>query len=409
MRRSRNSYFISAGEFSGDLLAADLVTAIRDRAPKLKCFGLAGDHMIAAGVEPIASMKDFNVMGIWEVAKKLPQIAMAKRSILHSIDLKQPAFAVLVDFPGFHMNLAEELHLRGIPVFQYVAPKLWAWGEGRAKKLREIFECILGVLPFEEEFFRKRGVPYHFVGSPHRDRVAKIKVTAADLGLPKDRPIIALLPGSREIEARLLLPALMLIAKEIRRKLPHAYFVVPVAKSLDMALVCQILGSSFPRSNSEQAGKSGGSFISDPDMVLDGVQFVRGMSLELMAVADAAVLASGTATLECALAGTPMSVIYKVSPMSYGLIKRLSKVQYASLVNLILNRNLVHEYIQDFSPAEVAKDVIELLANPARRQEVLDGYAEISSQLTEHAAFHAAGIICTKMAGVLPQSSHLRP
>lgn len=417
MRRSRNSYFISAGEFSGDLLAADLVNAIRDLDPRLKSYGLAGDQMIKAGVEPVARMNEFNVMGVWEVAKKLPQIAMAKRRILHAIDLQPPAFAVLVDFPGFHINLAQELKLRGIPVFQYVAPKLWAWGESRAAKLREVFECVLGILPFEEEFFKARQVPYYFVGSPHRDRMSKINVAAADLGWPVDRPIVGLLPGSRETEMRLLLPALLAIAREIRRHIPSVYFVVPVAKSLEMNLVRELLGITQLQSESDgtvQASHAVGGKIhavdhqsEDDGFVFGDIQFVRGMSLEVMKVAKAVVLASGTATLECALAGTPMSVIYMVSPLSYGIIKKFAKVQYASLVNLILQRNLVHEFIQHFSPNQVATDVVELMLNPTRRQEVLDGFAEIRTQLTEHAAYRAADIICTKMA--LPQSSHLRP
>ena len=408
MKRKSPWYFISAGEFSGDLLAADLVNAIRDVVPRMKPFGLAGEAMKTCGVEPIAEMHEFNVMGIWEVVRKLPEIAMSRKRILHAIDLRQPAFAVLVDFPGFHMALAEDLKMRGIPVFQYVAPKLWAWGEGRAAKLRENYEEVLGVLPFEEEFFKKRQVPYTYVGSPHRDRVSKVNVTAADLGLPPGVPIVAMLAGSRPAELRNMLPILVNIARYIKQQVPDALFLFPVALSLTFEQVEQVLGD---RLEDFSAGSGVAQEISRKIGAkwFKGMAFFPGMSLETMSIADVAVVTSGTATLECALAGTPMSVVYLVGGISYAIMRRIAKVQYISLVNLMLNRPLIREFLQEFTPSEVANDVVELLKNDERRQTVLDGFEELKAGLSEHAAYHAAKAIVTRISAALPISSNLRP
>ena len=187
----RERYFISAGELSGDLIGGDLVQALKTAAPHLEPFGIAGEAMERAGVEPVAKVADFSVMGVFEVARKLAELRMLEARILAAIDRRRPTLAVLIDNPGFHLRLAEQLRMRGIRVIQYVAPKLWAWGSGRIGAVRRNFDLVLGILPFEEKFFRSQGVAYQYVGCPLKDRTDKVMVQPEALGLEAGRPVVA--------------------------------------------------------------------------------------------------------------------------------------------------------------------------------------------------------------------------
>ena len=182
MKRGREC-FISVGEHSGDLLASDLVLSLKDRFSKISFFGMTGDALQSAGVESIGSIDELSVMGFVEVLKKLPDLLALEKRILAAVDRRQPEFAILVDFPGFHFRLAEQLKLRGVKVIQYVAPKVWAWGEGRVAKLRKDFDLVLGIFPFEAGYFAEKGVNFRYIGSPHKDRMNKVIVKREDLGL----------------------------------------------------------------------------------------------------------------------------------------------------------------------------------------------------------------------------------
>jgi lipid-A-disaccharide synthase len=344
-------YFISAGEVSGDLIAADLIVAMRSIQPKLRAFGVTGETMKRAGAYEVASIEALSVMGITDVLKAVPDLVMLESNLLAVIDRMKPKFAVLVDYPGFHLRLADQLKLRGIPVFQYVAPKLWAWGEGRAKALRDLFHGVLGILPFEEEFFKSRGINYHFVGCPIKDRTDKVIVDKQKFGFSSDDIVIACLPGSRPSEIRLNLPTIRLVTEELKRRIPAAQFLVPVADGLPWDLIQSVTG--LPARDKSERGSDW--------QTLGHLTFVRRMSLEVMALADAAIVASGTATLECALVKTPMVVVYTMSDLSYQIAKRAVKLPYVSLVNLVAGSYLVKEYIQEFSILDVANEVYDLL------------------------------------------------
>ena len=387
------TYFIAAGEHSGDLLGADLVLTLKERLGRLTCFGIAGNAMINAGVDPIAHVSDFSVMGITEVAKKIPDLKLLESRILSWVDQANPRFAILIDNPGFHIRLAEQLKMRGIPVIQYVAPKLWAWGAGRVQAVKSAYELVLGILPFEEEFFRNHGVPYEYVGSPQKDRIDKVIINRAALGLPANRQVIACLPGSRISEIQLNLPIIHTLSKMVRAEVPDAMFVVPVAPNLELEQVLHVL----------QAGTDvtarripPGDSIAAQSWECQGLRFVRGMSLEIMASADAAIVASGTATLECALLGTPMVVIYRMSDISYQIAKKVVKVSSVSLVNLISGQKLVREFIQDFSFEEAAKEVVSLLNDKERRRFLAQNFEEIKDRLKGAAAETAAQIIAKR-------------
>jgi lipid-A-disaccharide synthase len=378
---SGKSYLISAGEFSGDLLAADLVHSLRGIRPDLMPFGIAGETMIRSGVKPLANISELSVMGVMEVARKIADIRMLEQRILAWVDRAKPAFAILVDFPGFHFRLAEQLRLRGVLVYQYVAPKVWAWGQSRVSQLRDDFAGVYGVLPFEEEFFLQHGVPYTYVGSPHYDRMSKLEVTPEVLGLTPGRKVIAFLPGSRLSELKGILPVMMDIRKEIEHSEPDTLCVIPLAPGLRWEDVAPIIGAADTDADSGERWHA------------KGFWWLRGMSLELMKTSSSAVVASGTATLECALAGTPMVVVYVMNDLTYAVAKRAVKLKWVSLVNLLMNQEVVKEYIQVIDPVAVARDVLELSADTDARRVMKGHFDHLISRLEPGAAERTAKLI----------------
>jgi lipid-A-disaccharide synthase len=378
--------FISVGEYSGDLLGAELVLQLKKEFPKLDYFGVTGPALAQSRVTSIASIDELNVMGIVEVARKISDIREVERRVLAWIDRLEPRFAVLVDFPGFHFQLAEQLKLRGIPVFQYVAPKLWAWGRGRVEGLKRDFTKVLGVLPFEEDFFTSQGVRYEYVGSPHADRMSKIQVSARDLGLKNESPIIAFMPGSRKTEVDLIFPHMIDVRNRLKSILPEAQCVVPIADSLSWSDFSGFFGCEAKPHGDEHKMFFAHDFW-----------WMSGGSLELMKVSTAALVASGTATLECALAETPMVVIYVMNDMSYAIAKRMVSLKWVSLVNLLMNRSVVSEHIQDINTAKIAEELVELTQESPRRRVMKEHLRELTLSLKPQAAANAAKSIRLSM------------
>lgn len=371
--------------------------------PKLAPFGVVGAAMLNAGVDQVASIDDFSVMGFAEVAKKLGHLRMLESSLLHWVDQIQPKFAVLIDNPGFHLRFAEQLRMRGVRTFQYVAPKIWAWGQGRAPSIKRNFDMVLGILPFEEEFYKSKGVTYEYVGSPLKDRIDKVIIKRESLGLPLDRPVIACLPGSRPSEVKLNLPTIAAVRAILARQIPDALFVVPVSANLSVEEM--VAAMSYGGTPLKIEHKEAGDGLAVPTMAAGGLRFVKGMSLELMASADVGILASGTATLECALLGTPMVVIYTMNELTYQIAKRAVKVPYVSLVNLMAGRRLVAEFIQDFTFEDVAAEVLSLLNDQVKRKSIRDSFEDIRDRLKGTAADNAA----TAIAGVFGDGRPLAP
>ncbi len=392
--KKKDSYFISAGEASGDLLGADLALALRDIMPRAIPFGITGPKMNSAGVKEIASIDQFSVMGFMEVVQKIPELRMLEQKILSDIEKQGPSFAILIDNAGFHLRLAEQLRMRGIRVIQYVAPKVWAWGEGRVEKIKRDFEMVLGILPFEKSFFNKHEVPYHYVGSPIKDRTEKVMVSRENLGLSKEKRIVACLPGSRYSEIARTLPILKALKNIVARKCEDVEFMAPIAPNLTLKPMVARLGID-PDEYDASENRTPGFAI--PSYNVEGITFVQGMNLELMSAADVAIVTSGTATLECALVGTPMVVIYSMNDITYQIAMKKMKVQWASLVNLIADKELVHEYIQDFSNEVVADDVVSLLNDRARRDQVTNDFMDLRDQLKGSAARTAAELIAANM------------
>ncbi len=372
MPRANRPIFISAGEFSGDLLAADLVPALASVFPGCEFYGVTGPAMSGAGVRGVADITSFGVMGFAEVVRKVGSLAILEKSIFAAVERIDPAFVVTVDFPGFHFRLAEHCRRIGIPVYQYVAPKLWAWGAGRINRLKSDFSGVLGILPFEQDFFQSKGVRYQYVGCPHVDRMARVSVDRAVFGFPKrsmDHPLVLLLPGSRMSEIVAIAPLLRRIALALLGEIPGIQFAVPVAGSLDPTFVA----SQFPG--------------------IPSLKVVPGASLELMTISDAAVVASGTATLECCLAELPMVVVYEMSALTHAIATRVVTVKHASLVNLLAGETVVPEFIQDVNAIDVSLQVRDLLQDPAVRSRQIEGIRLANSSLKGGAAISAAACI----------------
>lgn len=387
------TYFISGCEPSGDLLAADLVQALAARGIE-GATGIAGPSMRAAGVAAMAHMEDFAVMGFVEVLKHLPRLKLLEIELLEKIRRARPRFAVLVDYPGFHLRLAEELRRMRIPVIQYVAPQLWAWGEHRTERLRRVTDLVLGIMPFEEEFFRGRGVNFQYVGTPQVDRAQRAIGDATHFGFAEGAVKIGFFPGSRVSEVSRIVPRVQDIRSSLFKDHPEAEVAVSVAPSLPLGPFRPLFATEAAYDQAEKALASHG-------MARDAGQrtvFVRGNSLGLMKTVDAALVTSGTATLECALSLTPMAVVYVTSPLTYWMARRVVKLPYISLVNLVAGRPLVHEYLQHFSPADAAARLWRLATQEEARNGLRSEFQTLFARVRGEPAKHAAQAIQSFLA-----------
>lgn len=386
---SNPCYFISACEPSGDLLAQDLVLALREVLPELTATGIAGPAMRDIGVRAVARAEDFAVMGFVEVLKHLPRLKALEVQILEQISRLQPQFAVLVDYPGFHMRLAEMIRAMGIPVIQYVAPQLWAWGAKRVVKLRAVTDLVLGIMPFEEAFFREHRVNYHYVGTPQVDRARQTQLTGHDFGLDAKVPVLGFFPGSRVSEVRRIGPKIRALRAALHAVDPILECAVSVAPTVPIEDFEFLLTDTQDAAAMHQALASQGWWRD----AAARTTFVRGQSLKLMKRVHAALVTSGTATLECALIGTPMAVIYVTSPLTYQIAKRAVKLPAISLVNLVAGKPLVREFIQDFSIEEAMSHLRMLVTDQNLRQTQRDGFQILFQNLQGSPGSHGAQVI----------------
>ena len=371
---------ISCGEPSGDLYGAELVRHLRQSIPDLDVFGLGGDRLQAQGARLVAHVRDLAVVGLLEVVSHLPRLRKAFRAVLEEVDAARPDLVVLVDYPDFNLRLARQVHRRGIPVFYYVSPQVWAWRRGRVRGIRETVSRMLVIFPFEEALYREAGVPVTFVGHPLVDLVRPAPDRAAFLracGLHPERPVVAVLPGSRSKEVGHNLAALGRAAELLRQRHPELQFLVALAPSIDRAPVERAFAGC-------------------------GARLVAGSTHAALGSATLALVASGTATVEAALLGVPMVVVYRISRLSYGLGRPLVKVPHFAMVNLIAGRAVVPELMQsDFTPERVAAEVSALLDDPGRREAMRRDLAEVRHRLGEPgASARAAGLVAEALVQV---------
>jgi len=369
---------ISAGEASSDLYGAQLIVALRRRARSedepLDFVGVGGDSMRAAGCEIVVEARHLAVVGMTEIIGRLPKIYSEFRKLLRAVDAMEvkPAAAVVIDSPAFNFRVAREMHRRGIPVIYFVAPQLWAWREYRVKRIQKWVKKVLCIFPFEEEFYRKYGVDVEYVGHPLAD-LAEPAISRAEYarenGLDPKATWIALLPGSRKREVfsnlKTMLESAVLLGREVTSKVE---FLIPVAANLE---------ASWMRMRIAEVEMS----TREPDLELFTIVPVSSARPALYH-SGAAVIASGTATVEAALMGCPFVAVYRLSTLTFWAAKRLVKVSHAAMPNLIAGREIVPELLQnDFTAERVAAELKSLLEDHSKREHMIAGFAEVRSKL----------------------------
>jgi lipid-A-disaccharide synthase len=387
--------FISAGEASGDMYASRLAAELAQRAGA-HLFGMGGERMAEAGVELIAHSSDVAVSGISEVWSKLPVLKKTMARLTEAAVARKPSLAILTDFPSFHLRLARRLQENKIRCVCFVAPQFWAWRPWRAKQIGKRFELALCIFPFEEEFYRKAGVPVKFIGHPLVD-IAHPSMPRVDFlssqSLDSARPIVALLPGSRMNEIQRNLPPIFGACEEILRQKRGCQFILVLAPSIQPELV-----TSVGTSEATLRIKSGGAEHSFRVPAGLNLRIISGATYDAVSSASAAIVASGTATVETALLGTPMVVVYKVARLTELILRTFIVTQFVAMPNLILGKRVVPELLQqDCTPQRIAAEVLKLLDSPAARDEMLAGLAEVRGKLGPGGAISRAADIIVGM------------
>ena len=373
---------ISCGEPSGDLYAGALASEILRMAPGTMITGFGSERLRAAGATLVRDFRGVSVTGLTEALSVIPRSWQNYRALVRAAADDPPDVFVPIDFPDFNFFLARALHARGIPIVYYISPQLWAWRRGRLKTMKRVADRVLVIFPFEQQFYEQAGVPVTFVGHP--------LIEIAQPAAPRDvflrahhldpaRPVVAMLPGSRRNELRAILPDLVKTAGEIAAKLPSAQFVLARAPHLEDALLAPLNG--WP-----------------PHAARPVV--VERETDAVLAAADVAVLASGTVTVQAALHGCPMVVVYRVAPLTYRLGKPLLHVDTYAMANLVAGRRVVPELIQDaFSPAAAAAEALRVLTDPAHAARVRADLADIRARLGTPGASRRAAEAVLSVAG----------
>jgi lipid-A-disaccharide synthase len=365
---------VSAGEASGEMYGAQLVTALRRRIPGLEVAGVGGDHMRQAGCRILVDSSEVAVVGLAEVVRHLPRIYSRFHHLLGAVDSWKPEAAVLIDFPDFNFRLARALNRRGIPVIYYISPQLWAWRSGRIRLVRRYVRKMLVIFPFEAAWYRQRGVEAEFVGHPLCDQSASAisrEEFAGAHGLDGQSTWIALLPGSRYQEFFRIAPTLMVTAGLIQKELavfaPNGYeFLIPLASTLDPQWVRKFVPDGLPVTFTSDARQS-------------------------LLHSRAAVVASGTATVQAALAGTPFVMVYRVSPLTWAIGRQLVSVPHYAMVNLIAQKRVVPELVQtDFTASNVMNELHRILRDGPERNQMLEGLRLVRETLCPGAAKQSA-------------------
>jgi lipid-A-disaccharide synthase len=366
------SIMIVAGEASGDAHAASLVHALRETAPEtlFEFFGSTGQKMRDAGVESIVNADELAIMGLWEVGRALPKFWRAFGELKRAAAERKPAAVILVDWPEFNLRLARWLHRRRIPVIYYISPQLWAWRSYRVRNIQRDVDLLLSILPFEKDWYAARGVTnVEYVGHPLTGEV-RAQFDRAEFcrrhDLDPAKPIVALLPGSRHKEIVRILPPLLDAVAHVRREVPKTQFVLVVAPNRDVDEAKQIVAThALPE---------------------DSLSIVHHQTREALAAADVAAVASGTATLEAALLGTPMVVVYKESAVNWHALGSLITTEHFGLVNLIAGRRLATELMQDdFTGHGLSRELVSLLS-PERNAGMRADLKEVIRRIGEPGA-----------------------
>lgn len=374
---------IVAGEASGDAHAARLVMRLRESSPgaELEFFGATSHHLREAGVETVVNADNLSIVGLPEIAKALPTFWRAFQALKQEAMRRKPDAVILVDFPDFNLKLARALKKAGLKVIYYISPQLWAWRKHRARTIKKYVDLVLTILPFEKDWYAGQGI-YHveYVGNPLAREVYSTLTKeefCAKHKLDAQKPIIALLAGSRHKEVARILPALLETASLMAEKNPDLQFINALAatrKAEEVEAAVRVVKRKK---------------ISLPENLVT----VGGETREALNAADAAAVTSGTATLETAIIGTPMAIVYKTSSLNYKLLRPLISVPHFGLINLIARERLAQEFIQDeFTPAALAEELFRLMETETN-QKMRARLKEVAGTLGHGAARNAARAI----------------
>ena len=361
---SASTIMLVAGEASGDAYGAAIAQRLFDNADqaKLKLVGMGAQKMRAAGIELLVDSSDIAVVGLVEVLSHWPQIKAALQTLTDYLQTNPPDLLVLIDYQEFNLRLAKQAKALGIKVLFYIGPQVWAWREQRLKKFRDVVDMMAVIFPFETRYYSKYNIPVRYVGHPLAHKVQpnlSKELALQTLGLAPNRPTVCLLPGSRRSEIKQLLAILVASAARIAHALPEVQFILPVAATLRITeLQQQLAASPVP-------------IILVDSLVYDAIYY-----------SDAAIVASGTATLEAALLNTPMAIVYRIAPLSYAILKRLIKVPYIGLANIVAGSEVAPEFVQQRAQPElIAAEIIQLLSNPNYHASRQQGLRNVREQL----------------------------
>ncbi|MSP53105.1 MAG: lipid-A-disaccharide synthase [Gammaproteobacteria bacterium] len=365
---------IIAGEASGDQRGAEVATALLAREPNLKLYGIGGEHMRAAGVECLIDVSQLAVMGFVEVIVHLPRIMRIFKSTKNLLIERKPDLLILVDYPGFNLRLAKIAKKLGIKVLFYISPQVWAWRQHRVKKIAQVVDHMAVIFPFEKQFYQDHNVPVSYVGHPLTQKL-KNKISQADartkLDITSQQKMIALLPGSREGEINRILPELIKSTELISAKISNCIFYLAIASTIPTDTIRKCIAAS----NSD-------------------IRIARDKTYDIISAADVVLTASGTATLETALLNKPMVIVYKVSSLTAFIVRKMIKIPYVSLCNIVAGEQVVVELLQDDATAEnIAQETLHILTDETYREQMKEKLSHIEDKLGDlEAADNVANI-----------------
>jgi lipid-A-disaccharide synthase len=356
---------IVTGEASGDLHGANLIRAAQEIDPGLSFFGVGGSRMAAAGCEILIAGEELAVMGLVEVIGHFPVILRAfnrLKAILRGPD--RPAVLILIDFPDFNLRLAREAKKAGVPVLYFVSPQVWAWRRGRVHKIARVVDRLAAIFPFEPAFYHGLDIDVEYVGNPLLDE-AKVECGRNEfrrrIGLDPARPVVGLFPGSRRNELKYNFETILGAAELIHRRHPEACFLLPVAPSLAREEISRRLaGCSLP------------------------ITLVQESIYDVANACDAVLTVSGTVTLQIALVGTPMAILYRMAPLTYAIGRRLVRVPHIGLANIVAGEGVVREFVQEDATAEnLAAEIVRILEEPDYEQRIRQGLSGVRERMGE--------------------------
>ena len=371
---------IIAGEASGDMHGAGLVTELRKLYPDIDFYGLGGDRMKETGLEIFYHINRLSFMGFFEVLKNLGFFRQVMKKMTQILDERKPDLAILIDYPGFNLKLAEEIKKRKIPLVYYISPQVWAWGKGRIKKIRKLVDKMIVVFPFEEKIYKDAQVDVDFISHPLLD-VVKTSLTKDEfrnkLGIKENEILIGLLPGSRIQEIKKMLPTMLSACEIVKPRLKDLKVAVSLAPTIEKHLL--------------------ESFLTQTRLE---IVLVENFTYDLMRYSDFLLVKSGTSTLEAAIIGTPFLVIYKTGFLTWLVARSLVKVPYIGMVNLICGKKIVPEFVQyDVKPEKIALEMYNFLTDKEKYLNTKEELSRVKERLGEKGGYKRGAEIVFRMLG----------